>query len=254
VRRFLAAGLVMLGSAIVAPPAPAGADTIAVSTSTGGLYLVDTETLVARRIADTVQMFDIAVSEEGTFYGVTGGGDLWRIDPEGGKHVLLGNTGVFVNALVMDDTTLLLGAGDDGLYLISTRDGRADLFERLPGFSSSGDLAMGPDADLYATGSPGPRSMDTLYRIDPRTLEIIAIGEGIGFRGVYGLVWSDTIGRLFGVTEARELIEIDAATGRGVLLGVLDIDGLGYGAARLRPGLSVISGLAPGAVAALSGR
>ena len=60
-----------------------------------------------------------------------------------------------------------------------------------------------------------------------------------------GLVWSHEHGALIGVTEARELIVIDPATGKGRLLGRLDISGRGYGAAALAAGQTITGRLAP---------
>ena len=93
--RAVLSGLVDL--VLLAPAALA--DSLLVGTDRGGLYLVDTQTLSAQHIAQTPQMFDIAVTGKGRIFGITGNGDLWRIEPMGG-NVRIGNAGAFVNALV----------------------------------------------------------------------------------------------------------------------------------------------------------
>ncbi len=90
-------------------------------------------------------------------------------------------------------------------------------------------MTFGPRDEMYATGSPGPAAEDTLFRMG-RDGVLSSVGA-IGYRNVYGLVWSSKLGVLLGLTEARELIVIDRQTGAGRLLGVLDFPGLGYGAA-----------------------
>lgn len=231
------AGLMLALSSVTAR-----AETILVNSSAGGIYRVEVETGAVSEMTRAPQFFDIAINPDGEIYGVTSGGQLWRIDPEG-LHVPLSVVGVFVNALEFDRTGTLVGAGYDAVVGISIEDGTVDLLGRYPGYASSGDMTFGPGGELFATSSAGPQSEDALYRLHPdgRTE---AIGP-IGFRNVYGLVWSSTLGVLLGVTEARELIAIDRESGAGRLLRQLDFPGLGYGAAGFG-GDAVISGVPPG--------
>lgn len=219
----------------------ARAETILVNSSAGGIYRVEVETGAVSEMTRAPQFFDIAINPDGEIYGITSGSQLWRVDPEG-LHVPLSVLGVFVNALEFDRTGTLLGAGADAVVGISIEDGGVDFLGRYPGFASSGDMTFGPSGELYATGSPGPSSEDTLFRLheDGRT-EVIG---PTGFRNVYGLVWSAKLGVLLGVTEARELIAIDLETGAGRLLWQLQFPGFGYGAAGFG-GDAVISGRPP---------
>ena len=153
-------------------------------------------------------------------------------------------TGTFVNALTFDPGGVLVGAGYEQVVGISIEDGRTRSLGVFPGFMSSGDMAFAPDGTLYATGSPGPAYEDGLYRVAADGGGMRLVGA-IGFRNVYGLVWSAPVGGLIGVTEARELIAIDPATGAGRLVGVLAIEGFGYGASGLGADNAAISSAGP---------
>ena len=214
--------------ALMAGVGLARAETIMVNSSLGGIYLVEVETLTVTEIAQAPQFFDIAISPKGDILGITGHGQIWQVDPEG-TNLPLARVGVFINALEFDRKGALIGAGNDWVVGISATNGATQLIGRYPGFASSGDMTFGPSGELYATGSPGPAVEDTLFRMDGSG-GLQPVGP-IGFRNVYGMVWSSRLGVLLGVTEARELIVIDRATGAGRLLGVMDFPGLGYGAA-----------------------
>lgn len=223
---------VLVAVCLFLAPLSGRAETIMVNSSEGGIYLVDIETLAAEEIARAPQFFDIAVNSKGEIFGVTSGGQIWKVVPDG-LHVPLGVLRVFVNALEFDPGGALVGAGAQNVVGITPTDGTTRLVGQYPGFLSSGDMTFAPDGVLFATGSPGPRSMDALYRLAPGGT-MTQVGP-IGFRNVYGLVWSHKFATLIGVTEARELITVDPETGLGRRLGVLDIPGRGYGAAGFAP-------------------
>ena len=231
--------LVFLLAMLLAPVA-ARAETIMVNSSDGGLYLVDVETLAAEKVAQTPAFFDIAIDAKGVIYGVTASGQIWQVEP-GGTHLPLAFLRHFVNALVFQPGGGMIGAGYDKVVAIAPDSGAVHLLGGFPGFRSSGDMEFGPGGVLYATGSPGPNETDTLFRMAPGGA-MEAIGP-IGFRNVYGLAWSRQHDTLFGVTEARELIVIDLATGAGRSLGVLPISGRGYGASGFGAGPAVIGAL-----------
>ena len=235
-RGFLMAVLLFL------TPLAGRAETIMVNSSQGGIYLVDVETLAAKEITQAPQFFDIAVSPEGEIFGVTSGGQIWKVVPEG-LHLPLGVVRVFVNALEFDAGGTLLGAGSQTVVGIEPVDGSTQVIGHYPGFLSSGDMTFAPDGVLFATGSPGPRAMDALFRMAPGGT-MTPVGP-IGFRNVYGLVWSHQFNTLIGLTEARELITVDPETGAGRLLGVLDIPGRGYGAAGFAPTSAPLGFLTP---------
>lgn len=221
----------VIAGLVVALVGPAQAETIMVNTSSGSIYLVDVETRGVKRVASGPQFFDIALDTDATILGVTGRGVLWRLAVDGPARPI-GQLGVFVNALGRDREGDLLAAGGSRLVTIGSRDGMVTPLGSYPGFNSSGDLALAGDGAIYLTGSSGPDSVDSLFRLSPDRESMERIGQ-TGFRNVYGLVWSDRLGTLIGVTEARELITVDAQTGKGRFLGMLDLDGWGYGAAIL---------------------
>lgn len=224
-------------------PLSARGEAILVNSSHGGIYLVDIETLAVREVAHGPQFFDIAVGPNGEILGVTGSGQLWRVEPDG-LNLPLGFLRVFVNALAFDAGGTLVGAGYAKVVGISPVDGVTRLVGTYPGFSSSGDMAFGPDGVLFATSSPGSGDLDTLFRLVPGGA-MQAVGP-IGFRNVYGMVWSVEHSTLIGLTEARELIVIDSASGAGRLLGMVEIPGRGYGAAGFGAGPAVIGSLTGG--------
>lgn len=225
----------VLGLALA--PLPGRAETILVNSSHGGIFEVDIQTLAVKQVTTGPQLFDIAVGPDGRIVGIAGNGQLWRMDP-GGAHQPLGIVGEFVNALTFDAHGGLVGAGLQVVVGISPDDGATQRLGVFFGQFSSGDVTFGPDRALYATVSPGPRYLDTLFRLGPDG-GMTAVGP-IGFRNVYGLVWSRHFGTLVGVTEARELIAIDPSTGAGRLIGTLAFAGRGYGAAGFGAGPATI--------------
>lgn len=234
-----------VGGALAAQTAqPSGTGDLYVNTSNGGLYLVQEKAGTATFLMTTPQFFDIALDPQDRLFGVTAQGDLYQIEPASGYYKRIGNAGAFVNALVFDRAGTLLAAGYDRLYTIALETGRATQIARFPGFNSSGDLALGPDGAIYASTSAGPESQDSVVRIDAGRQSIVPLGQGTGFRNIYGMIWLN--GRLLGVTEARELIAIDPSDGSAAFLKALPVDGLGYGAAKAH---DMATSRLPGAVA-----
>lgn len=209
---------------------PAHADDLLVSTSAGELVFIDTNGNAKRLIDSLPVLFDVAQTLDGRLFGVTGGGDVFLIDPRTAAATMLGNTGVFVNALAGTSDGGLIGAGGDGVFTVDTRTGAASPLMRIEGFQSSGDLVVAEDGAIYATGAGGDAG-DLLYRIDLAAGTGTAIGAGLGFHHVYGLAVVD--GTLLGVTEGRELIEIDPDRGTARPISTLPVAGGGFGATEI---------------------
>ncbi len=85
---------------------------------------------------------------------------------------------------------------------------------KLKPYSSSGDCVINKGDKLYMSSSANNKH-DELVQIDGHTGDAVKIGS-IGFTGVYALTaaWE----RLYGLTGAGELIEIDSQTGKGTLI------------------------------------
>lgn len=207
---------------------PAAAEEVAIAPETGGVYVVDTATGAVRSLAPTQQFFDIALDSMGQLWGVTGAGVVYRKPAAAEVPTAVGPTGVFLNGLVVDDRDRLFGSGGSWIYRVDRSSGLAIPLAEIRGFQSSGDLAAAPGL-LYAT-SMGPGG-DDLFAFDPDTGEGWHIGQ-VGFRDVYGLIWDGS--GLIGFTASRLMIRIDPDTGRGTLMGPIDVPGAAYGAARMR--------------------
>lgn len=228
--RLFVAAFARVAALLALSSLPAQAEDILVSTSAGELVFMD-KTGNAKRLIDSLPvLYDVAQTRDGQLYAVTGGGEVFLIDPKTAAAQRLGNTGFFVNALVGTPDGGLLAAGADGIFTLDTRTGAATPLMRLEGFQSSGDLAVMPDSTVYATGAGGDAG-DILFRIDLDAGIAKAVGTGLGFHNVYGLAVVDDV--LMGVTEGRELIEIDPAQGTARALGVLPVAGGGYGATEI---------------------
>jgi len=131
-------------------------------------------------IGSTYTMNALVSAPGGMLYGADYNGDVWRIDPSTGRGRLIGNYGV--------------------------------------GLHSSGDLAYGPDDNLYGSATAMWSSTDLLVAVNPVSGSADIVGE-IGYAGVYGLAVLS--GVLYGLTDAGHLITINMATGAGTLLGTI---------------------------------
>ncbi|MFH1438012.1 MAG: hypothetical protein ABIJ56_20050 [Pseudomonadota bacterium] len=193
--------------------------------SSSSLYQVDPgepDTLYVGEIL-SANVTDIAVTPDIRLWGVTYG-YLISIDYCTGEGTFVGNVGSSsLNALVgVTDDTLYGADGNGNLWRISASTGEGTFIGNYGwGIGSSGDLAYGPDGNLYASATsrayPG---QDVLLRVDPDTGVSEIVGP-IGYSTVYGLAVLDDV--LYGCTDSGQLITIDMATGHGTLVGSLDV-------------------------------
>ena len=166
------------------------------------------------QIASTFSFSDIAVSKDGTIFGITPT-QLFKIDPVSGLTSFVGGlpAGVNINALEFANDNILYGAGDSNLYAINTTNAGLYLIANLEstGFNSSGDLAFDAPNNRFLATSKGPTS-DSLYAVS-LTGEAAKIGD-IGFSNILALMFEGE--KLFGFTADGSRIAINPGTGAGV--------------------------------------
>jgi len=165
------------------------------------------------QIASTFSFSDIAVSKDGTIFGITPT-QLFKIDPVSGLTSFVGGlpAGVNMNALEFAND-VLYGAGDSNLYAINTTNAGLYLIANLEstGFNSSGDLAFDAPNNRFLATSKGATS-DSLYAVS-LTGQAAKIGD-IGFSNILALMFEGE--KLFGFTADGARIAIDPGTGAGV--------------------------------------
>ncbi|MEG4071931.1 VWA domain-containing protein [Microcoleus sp. Pol14C2] len=165
------------------------------------------------QIASTFSFSDIAVSKDGTIFGITPT-QLFKIDPVSGLTSYVGDLGagvVNINALEFAND-VLYAAGNSNLYTINTSNGAASFAANLgPGFTSSGDLVFDAANNRFLATSRGDTS-DSLFAVS-LTGQATKIGD-IGINNVWGLLFEG--GKLFGFTGDGKRIAIDPGTGAGV--------------------------------------
>jgi|GEM_PF-2127205 len=165
------------------------------------------------QIASTFSFSDIAVSKDGTIFGITPT-QLFKIDPVSGLSSFVGGlpVGVNINALEFAND-VLYGAGDSNLYAINTANAGVYLIANLEstGFNSSGDLAFDAPNNRFLATSKGVTS-DSLYAVS-LTSQAAKIGD-IGFSNILALMFEGE--KLFGFTADGARIAIDPGTGAGV--------------------------------------
>jgi hypothetical protein len=165
------------------------------------------------QIASTFSFSDIAVSKDGTIFGITPT-QLFKIDPVSGLTSFVGGlpAGVNMNALEFAND-ILYGAGDSNLYAINTTNAGVYLIANLEstGFNSSGDLAFDAPNNRFLATSKGATS-DSLYAVS-LTGQAAKIGD-IGFSNILALMFEGE--KLFGFTADGARIAINPGTGAGV--------------------------------------
>ncbi|MEG3910301.1 VWA domain-containing protein [Microcoleus sp. w2-18aC6] len=165
------------------------------------------------QIASTFSFSDIAVSKDGTIFGITPT-QLFKIDPVSSLTSYVGDLGagvVNINALEFAND-VLYAAGNSNLYTINTSNGAASFAANLgPGFTSSGDLVFDAANNRFLATSRGDTS-DSLFAVS-LTGQATKIGD-IGINNVWALLFEG--GKLFGFTGDGKRIAIDPGTGAGV--------------------------------------
>lgn len=144
--------------------------------------------------------------------------DLYRIDLDNPhRSTLVGSFGgISLNALAFDDEGRLYGAGDGGLYTIDIKTGRATYVGSFGGsvLGSDGDLAF-REGRLLATLRTNTGTV--LAHIDTATgkastLLPLLTADDRRVGDVWGLAFDGKV--LLAFTQAGEVLEVDAATGK----------------------------------------
>jgi hypothetical protein len=210
------------------PDAPV--DLTSFANSASNLYSVALPTPDVLNLGGLSQMFlDIAVDPAGTLYGISGGDDLYTVDPTTLALTYVSSTGVGCNALGFGPDGTLYGGAGSNVYTIDPKSGKATLLAPYPsGYGSSGDVAV-LGGLLYGTVS-GSLANDSVVSIDLSTLETSVVGN-TGYSCIFGL--SAYEGQLYGFTCNGQILLIDATTAKSTLLAS---DGASYyGGAALSP-------------------
>ncbi len=199
---------------------------ITVSTSTGGIYDVDTTTGAATFVASGVMLTDIARDASGNLWGVDFN-NLYAIDTDTNTFTNVGNLGAYgMNALTFNSGTLY-GANftNNNTYSIDTTSGIATVLGS-GSYVSAGDLAFNSSGDLFLAADTA--SNDTFASVNTSTWASTAIGQ-TGIDNAYGLAFVD--GVMYGVSAANDIYTIDTSTGVATLISsITGISGDVYGA------------------------
>jgi hypothetical protein len=180
------------------------------------LYTLDAATASPRSVGSVgiANVTDLAFHGP-TLYGVSFS-QLLRLDPETGSGTTIGAIGFSTNGLaVAADATIYAATTAGELISINPVTGAGTLVGNLgAGLTSSGDLAFDSNDILYGTLNQGGAVV--LARIDRNSGAAIVIGP-TGVPAVFGLAFLCC--RLYGVTEAGELLDINVAFGTATVIG-----------------------------------
>ena len=199
--------------------------------SQGKLYLIDpfTKEIVEEEdIFTPSSLLDIDTAGDGTLYGITNDA-LYRYELRAGQWVWsevgngLGLSLSGVNGLAIDRDGTAFATGDDILYQVNLDTGAATNLGTLRGdVISSGDCVINKRDTLYMTSKEDnfdSMRNDELVQINRQDLTTDVIGL-TNHRQIFGLTagW----GKLFGVTNDGELIEISIMDGTSTTLHTFD--------------------------------
>jgi hypothetical protein len=186
--------------------------------SGGELYSIDPFELTLEEVAvDLPNLLDIDTHPNGTLLGVAFDG-LYEFDELRDQWFFVGEFGSDVadpNGMAIDSTGRIFVTSQNEMYEVDIVDGSATLLGELgQDFYSSGDCVVNKRDSLYMT-SKHDETEDHLLLVNRDNGSASDVGP-IGFQKVFALTaaW----GKLYGLTDAGELIEIDASTGEGTLV------------------------------------
>lgn len=179
------------------------------------LYLVDPFQKTASPVTSVPDLFDMDTHPDGTLYGITSS-QLYEFDSNANTWSLIGSLGIVgtPNGLAINNQGTAFITASNDVYNVDLTSGSTTSVGSMGGaYNSSGDCVVNKDNSLYMSSSHS--ATDTLVLIDGTNAQVTEVGP-IGFESVYGLTaaW----GRMFGLTGAGTLIEIDTATGQATEL------------------------------------
>ncbi|MGC4115310.1 MAG: hypothetical protein QM765_12035 [Myxococcales bacterium] len=156
-------------------------------------------------------VIDLALDKDSTIWATTWDG-LYKIDPTNAycSRVAKGtypNSLSFVPVGTVDPYSEALVGYDESTYVrISTVTGAITRIGELTGgFASSGDIVSVKNGGTYLTVK-GPSCNDCLFKIDPKTGDMVENLGPIHFTDVFGLAyWA---GKVYGFTAGGALFEV----------------------------------------------
>lgn len=182
------------------------------------LYRVDPFRKTATPLGPAPQLLDIDTHPDGTLYGVTFD-ELLRYDPADQAWTPLGALGLveLPSGLAIDTGGLAILSAEDTIYQVELELGAATpLYHIDNDFRATRACTITRDnALLMSAGAGGLSTSDTLVSVDPQGVASAA-DEALDFLAVSGL--SAAWNRLYGLTKAGELIEINPALGSASLI------------------------------------
>lgn len=171
-------------------------------------------------LPDIHGLLDIDIDTNGQLMAVTANG-LYLISSSGQMNLLANvTTPTNTNGMAIDSRGTIFITNSDGensgAFTVNRGSGALTLIGDLAPYVSSGDCVQTKDDSLYMTApDPDDDSQDLLVYVESSTAATTSIGA-TGFDKVFGL--SASWGRLYGVTDQGEVIQIDRQTGQGTLL------------------------------------
>ena len=217
-------------------PAVVNRPTIYAADDRGELFTLNLGTGQTHKIGVMgVTLYDLAEDTHGNLFGVDSSSNLYRINSTNAKVTRVGATSVFLNALTFAPNGTLYGAGNNGLYTLSTSTGKSTLLGTLGSNTSAGDLAFDKSGNLYLT-----TNANNLLRINLSARTFTTVGS-IGFNAVFGLIFGSD-GILYGLSNSTDqAFSINLTTGHGTLVSsfagqVGGVDGSGSGPITTRLG------------------
>ena len=195
------------------------------------LYRVDPDTYAVTMVGDFdfssgfEQMTDLGIDANGKLVGVSFFA-VYQVDPTTAHVTQLssslarsfnGLSFVPASALGMTGNDVLIGTQttDDKVFRVNPMTGAATQVGAMgASYTSSGDVVSVDGFGTVQTVPGNPH--DVLVRLAPSTFAATPIGTSTGFDNIWGLgFWK---GKVFGFTNAGELITIDPMTGAGTLV------------------------------------
>ena len=182
------------------------------------LFAVIPPTGTVTTIAATDKQFtDIALSPDGTLYGVTDGA-LFTIDPTSAISTQVALVDRALDGLDFGSDGTLYGAAGatTDVSIIDPVSGALTVFAKLPAtYACSGDVAV-LGTTLFVTANDASKAPDVLMAIDlTATPAVVTVGS-TGYYCIYGLAAYE--GVLYGFTCLGEVLAIDTATASSTVI------------------------------------
>jgi len=204
--------------------ADAAASGVSMYVHTGdALFRVDNENFDLVEVgsfASSDSMMDMAVTPDGALYTISYNA-LFHVDASTGVaeplvDVPYGNVGM----TFLPNGTLLAADNAGGVRTIDPISGAIDEIGTFGnGYALAGDLVAVASGTMYGIADEGPRgdegSSNVLLTVDTATGAAQEVGP-IGFSGVFGVAVAND--QVYAFTRTGEIVEIDPATGAGVLV------------------------------------